>query len=308
MPTLGLAPRQAHERWSLRVRSWPNRPGACSVARVRHGTPGRRIVPRWSSRALLRSSSRPIALSPYRPFRPHFPPRLRLDPDLSCLQSKAATMVDRKTGLRLPLMHHLVQNRVLDFRPRVAQDMTPADGDLGGPTGAEVYRQLSEPGAHPAGDPDRDGAEAAAEMLPVQPLMAGREALQQGDVARAGRSPRAGRGGGGAYSSTGKPRNSRSARRRMARGSRGFRNRTIARSTRSGALAYPWCRRSPPRAVSETMTVRLVWVCIAADITKAEEFETVREQIVHFRAPDRLPPPRPRPAARPGGRRSRRPR
>jgi hypothetical protein len=217
-------------------------------------------------------------------------------------------MVDRKTGLRLPLMHHLVQNRVLDFRPRVAKDMTPADGDLGGPTGCEVYRQLSEPGAHPAGDPDGDGAEAAAEMLPVQPLMAGREAPQQGDVARAGAlaaGPARGRW-----------------RVQLHREAQELPLGETAHGTGQSRIQepddrakHPVRRAGVPLVETEPAPRRernhdgaIGMGVYAADITKAEEFETVREQIVHFRAPDRLPPPRPRPAARPGGQRSRRPR
>src|SRR5947207_13238628 len=116
----------------------------------------------WSARL-----DRPIArsyLSPDRPIRrprpivgSDFPPRLRLDPHLARLAPEAGAVVHRQTTLRLPLVHHLVQHGVLDLGPRMAENVAAADGDLGGPAGPEIHRQLAQPGAHPAGPPDGDG-------------------------------------------------------------------------------------------------------------------------------------------------------
>jgi hypothetical protein len=66
---------------------------------------------------------------------------------------------------------HLVQHGVLDLGPRMAEDVAAADGDLGGTAGPEVHGELTQPGPHPAGQPDRNGAKQRAEMLPVEPLV-----------------------------------------------------------------------------------------------------------------------------------------
>ena len=195
---------------------------------------------RWR-RDALRSPLRPIVRSldrlTVRP--PHLPSRLRLDPDLARLSPEAAAVVHRQPAS--PPATGAPSRAARCARPRTSgwrSDVAAADGDLGRPAGAEIHRQLAEPGAHPARQPDRDGAERAAEVLDVEPLVERREALQQREVA--GPRPlrrRAGRGGG-AYCSTGKPRNSRSAQSaQRPREAADSRNRTIARSTRSGALA-----------------------------------------------------------------------
>ena len=66
-------------------------------------------------------------------------------------------MIHGQTGLRLPLVHHLVEERVLDFGPRMPCDVASADGDLDRLPGPDVHAQLTEPAAHPAGEPDRHG-------------------------------------------------------------------------------------------------------------------------------------------------------
>src|SRR5689334_23561927 len=66
----------------------------------------------------------------------------------------------------------------------MAQNVAAADRHLGGAAAAEVDRQLAQAGAHPAAEPDGNGAERAAEMLAVEPLVRRREPLEQGDVAR----------------------------------------------------------------------------------------------------------------------------
>ena len=233
------------------------------------------------------------------------PARLRLDPHLERLLPERPDVVHREAGLGLPLVHHLVQHRVLHLGPRVAQQVAAADRDLERPAGAEVDGQLAEPGAHPAREPDRDGPERAAEVLGVEPLVERRPGgASQHEVA----GPRAlapdGRGGGGAYSSTGKPRNSRSAPRRSGPGqarsrgtgrSRAARGRARWRSRdAAGARAAREADHDGPIGVSED----------PVDVAKAQLRETVREQLVHVTGPDRPRRPRPRPAAIPGGRRS----
>jgi hypothetical protein len=63
-------------------------------------------------------------------------------------------MVDPQTGLRLPLVHHLVQQRVLNFDPIVPLDMPPAERELEGPAGSDVNGQLSQATAHAGGEPN----------------------------------------------------------------------------------------------------------------------------------------------------------
>ena len=59
-------------------------------------------------------------------------------------------MIDSQPGFGLPLVHHLVQQGMLDLAPGVAGDVTPADGDIDWPAGPDLDRKLTQPGAHPA--------------------------------------------------------------------------------------------------------------------------------------------------------------
>ena len=147
-------------------------------------------------------------------------------------------MIHRQAGLRLPLVHHLVQQRVLHLGPRVPRDVATADRDLDRLPGAEVHAELAEPtcaSGRRAGSGRRPACRPKCSRLSRVGGLT--EPVEQQQVARPGALlPEPRRAGAGAYSSTGKPSNSRSAARRTARGSRGSRKRTIARSTRSGAL------------------------------------------------------------------------
>jgi hypothetical protein len=63
---------------------------------------------------------------------------------------EAGTMVNPKPRLRLPLMHHLVQEGVLHLGPIVSQDMPPADSNFLRLTGIPVCGKLAQPALHPA--------------------------------------------------------------------------------------------------------------------------------------------------------------
>jgi hypothetical protein len=77
-------------------------------------------------------------------------------------------VVDPEPGLRLPLVHHLVQQGVLDFGPGVPRQVAATHRDLRGAAGAEIGGELSQPGAHPARQPDRNVTQRATEMLRVE--------------------------------------------------------------------------------------------------------------------------------------------
>src|SRR5512146_3517692 len=55
----------------------------------------------------------------------------RFDPDLARLGAESTPVVERKAGFVLPLVHHLVQQRVERFVPTVAAQVSPGDRDLG---------------------------------------------------------------------------------------------------------------------------------------------------------------------------------
>ena len=172
------------------------------------------------------------------PRRSDDPAGLRRDAHLDRLLPERPEVVHGQPGLGLPLVHHLVQHGVLHLGPRMAQQVAAADRDLERPAGVEVDGQLAEPGAHPAGETDRDGPERAAEVGGVELLVERDQPVEPDEVA----GPR-----------TLAPDGTRRRRRvqldgkaqedalgaaaRGPRTARESRNRTIARSTRSGALA-----------------------------------------------------------------------
>jgi hypothetical protein len=87
---------------------------------------------------------------------------------------------------------------MLDFRPCVPRDMTPADGDIQRPAGSDLDRELTEAGAHAAGEPDGDLAQGPPEVLRVQSLVKACEPVQEDQIAGASPLarawPRPGRG------------------------------------------------------------------------------------------------------------------
>lgn len=95
-------------------------------------------------------------------------------------------MIHLEPRLGLPLMHHLVEHRVLDFGPGVPREVPPAHGDLEGLAGAEIHTHLAEPAPHPAGDADGYLAEGAAEVLGVEALVELSQTVEQEEISRSG--------------------------------------------------------------------------------------------------------------------------
>jgi hypothetical protein len=100
-------------------------------------------------------------------------------------------MIDSKPGFGLPLVYHLVQQGVLHLGPCVPCDVTSADRDIERSAGPDLDGQLTQPGAHAAGEPDRDLAQRPTEVLRVQSLMKAGEPVQQDQITRASSLPRA---------------------------------------------------------------------------------------------------------------------
>jgi hypothetical protein len=110
--------------------------------------------------------------------------RSREDSDLPRLVAERRAVIHREAGLRLPLMHHLVQQGVLHLDPGMARDVATAEGDLYRPPGSDIHAQLTEPSPHPAREPDRQTPEGFAEVLGVEPLVGLAQAVEQQQVAR----------------------------------------------------------------------------------------------------------------------------
>jgi hypothetical protein len=83
-------------------------------------------------------------------------------------------------------MHHLVQQRVLDLGPTVPGDVPAAQGELHRPAGPNVHRELAQPAAHAAGEPDRDLSQCTTEMLRVQLPVPRFQPMQQKHVSGMG--------------------------------------------------------------------------------------------------------------------------
>jgi hypothetical protein len=101
----------------------------------------------------------------YRPFR------CRNNSDFLRFLSESSAMIDAQAALRLPLVHHLVQHRMLYLAPWMSRKVPAADGDLEGPTGPDLHRELAQAGAHAAGKPDRDLTQFSTEVPGIQLLM-----------------------------------------------------------------------------------------------------------------------------------------
>jgi hypothetical protein len=95
-------------------------------------------------------------------------------------------VVHRQAGLGLPLVHHLVQHGVLDFRPVVTRQMAPAERDLDRPPALQVHGQFTEPDPHTAGDPDRNVAKRTTEVAAIQLLVEPAKTVQQPEIAGPG--------------------------------------------------------------------------------------------------------------------------
>jgi hypothetical protein len=104
---------------------------------------------------------------------------------LPSLVTERRAVIHRDAGLRLPLMHHLVQQGVLHLGPGVARDVATADGDLQRRPGPDIHAQLTEPSPHPAGETDRQIPERSAEVLGVEAVVGLAQAVEQHQVAGA---------------------------------------------------------------------------------------------------------------------------
>jgi hypothetical protein len=98
-------------------------------------------------------------------------------------------MIHSQPRLGLPLVHHLMQQGVLDLGPRVPIEVSPAHTDFFCPASHKVHRELAQAALHPAGDPNRDLAQDSAEMLGVQLAMQLLQSMEQPQVSRTSSFP-----------------------------------------------------------------------------------------------------------------------
>ena len=109
--------------------------------------------------------------------------RAGLDAHRPRLPAESGSMIDGQGRLGLPLVHHLVEHRPLHLHPSVSQ-VGPAQRDFEHPAASRIHRELPEPGAHPAREPEGNRRQGAAEMLGVEPAVHLRKALLNRLVAR----------------------------------------------------------------------------------------------------------------------------
>src|SRR5512146_2842507 len=107
----------------------------------------------------------------------------RFDSDLTRLGAESSPVIERKAGFVLPLVHHLVQERVQRLVPPMATEMPPGDRDLGA-VAVLGRRVVPEPAPHPARDANRHRLERVAEILGVVPSVPLRQSLRRRLVLR----------------------------------------------------------------------------------------------------------------------------
>ena len=196
-----------------------------------------------------------------------------------------------------------MQHGVLDLGPGVPREVMPAEGDLLDLPGAAVHRELAQPGAHPAGQPDRDRGERAAEVLEVEPLVEVAEALQQDQVA--GTRPVA------AHRPERRRRvllDRKAEKLPLGQAARGARHARVEEPDdraedpvrRHGVAAMQ--PQHPPGEADHDGAVGVGEDPV--DVAKPYQLEPVPEQLAHVRGPGRRRPPRRGPAAIPAGRTS----
>lgn len=93
-------------------------------------------------------------------------------------------MTQRPGGLRLPLVNHLVKQRLGRPVPAVAAKVPARDGDLRTRIRAKRGTKLPQPPPHPRRKPEIGRAERSAEMPCIQLGVQGPETLEPGQVAR----------------------------------------------------------------------------------------------------------------------------
>src|SRR5450756_44288 len=87
-------------------------------------------------------------------------------PNSARLRPEARSMIDDQPLLVLPLVHHLVQQRVQRLLPPVAPDMPPADDYLRlAPVSGRAV--VAQPALHPARDAEENRPQRAAKSLAV---------------------------------------------------------------------------------------------------------------------------------------------
>ena len=99
------------------------------------------------------------------------PLRSRYHTDLPRLLAKRSAVIDPEPTLRLPLVHHLVQHCMLDLGPRMSSQVPATDRDLERLAGPDLHCQLTQPGAHAAGQSNRNLAQCSTEVLGIELMM-----------------------------------------------------------------------------------------------------------------------------------------
>src|ERR1051325_5302109 len=108
--------------------------------------------------------STPLVLGPRS--SSHRPTSERRYPHRTGFRSKRCPVVDDEPLFILPLMHHLVQERVHGLVPAISTDVAPADDDLGLAT--FCGRAIVTPSAaHTPGEADGNLAQLTTEALVV---------------------------------------------------------------------------------------------------------------------------------------------
>src|SRR5687768_1861842 len=114
------------------------------------------------------------------------------DSDRARLAPEIATVIDGEAALVLPLVHHLVQQRVHSLVPTVATDVPPADHDLGTAALLAAKYVVAEPALHSPRHPDRNRCELAGEPRFVEPCVMVLENTHERLIGRMSRLCRAG--------------------------------------------------------------------------------------------------------------------
>src|SRR6266542_6802137 len=105
------------------------------------------------------------------------------DPDRARLVAERAAVIELEALLILPLMHHLVEERVRRFLPAVAPDMPPADRDFSGSVSI-VGRVVTKSRSHAARHSNQNRLQRTVEPLRIVDRMQATELAGQRLVAR----------------------------------------------------------------------------------------------------------------------------
>jgi len=85
----------------------------------------------------------------------------------------------------LPLMYHLVQQRLNRLVPSVPPDVTPADDNLGAMPQLTAQRVMTKPRFHSPRYADRDRAQLAAKLRCIEGSMRMRQLADEAGIIRA---------------------------------------------------------------------------------------------------------------------------